>query len=491
MAIVKFLREKSDDSLISELRRCQQQVTRVILQTTENVWNEFIEFIFQFDLPEEFVGSMLGHLENVRFVTLLTRFASSSNSSDLSFRLSLCARILMAGHWEGTTKILGALVASNESDFADSDFLLRDLLKAIKTKIAPQELIFDVWRICIHLSELSDRNCEVLNDFICESLSAAGARWNVVPEETSSRCPCGLINLGSTDYVNCILQQILRIPEFQHCLMTQKPAPRTWLKDLQILMTHILRSKRKACRMDSFLQMWGSLHDNPIDLAAQRDAHAFLEEFFAALPIPVRGLFQCESVVIFRGIQMGAQIEQQDVTFSTFNLSLDKATLKESLEYFSSTKVLRGWNPVHAQHGDQSDAYQTCHLTKTPSILVFHLKRFRWDGKTGLWTRIGTKFEFPYEFEWTLLNQQRAKYVLHGVVLHAGEVQSGHYTSIVKCHEKWFEFDDCNVSEVSPSDFEQKSFGELDSAAYLLFYVRVDSIRLLGDLDIDLFGDVL
>jgi hypothetical protein len=491
MAIAKFLRERSHDFLISELQNCQSLVTCVAQRTTDNVWKEFIEFIFQFDLPKMFVESMSQHCDKARFVALLTRYAISNRSSNISFRLSLCARLLMAGHWASTAKILRDLVASNDSDFFGSDSLLRDLLKAINTASAPQELILDVWRICIHLSELSDWNWKVLNDFISQSSSAAGGRWNVVPEETSSGCPCGLINLGSTDDVNCILQQVLRIPEFQDYLMTQKPAPGTWLKDLQILMTHLLRSKRKACNPESFFRMWSSLQEKSIDSARQRDAHEFLKEFFTALPIFVRNLFRGEFVVICRGIQMGAQIERRDITFSTFDLSVEKATLEGSLQHFSRLKLLHDWNPAHVNQGDRSDAYRTRHLTKTPPILVFHLKRFQRDNKTGLWTRRGTKFEFPYEFEWTLLNQQRERYVLHGVVLHTGEVQSGHYTSIIKCHEKWFEFNDCDVSEVSQGDFEQKSFGELDSAAYLLFYVKLDDTRSLGDLNIVLPCDVV
>lgn len=74
-------------------------------------------------------------------------------------------------------------------------------------------------------------------------------------------------------------------------------------------------------------------------------------------------------------------------------------------------------------------------------------------------------------------------YILHGVIVHDGEAQSGHFFAFVKDHfqNKWFKCSDHNITE---ADFEKEvlpiSFGDSKSksSAYLLIYVSPAMIEI-------------
>lgn len=112
--------------------------------------------------------------------------------------------------------------------------------------------------------------------------------------------------------------------------------------------------------------------------------------------------------------------------------------------------------------------------------MVFHLKRFK-NADFHLKTKNNVFIRYPLTLDLAkyVLNKQvpenylgpeahSVKYRLFGVVNHHGELDGGHYTSIVKDvgSNKWFNFDDSVVTEVkSKNDLFQQN-------AYVLFYIR-------------------
>ena len=78
-------------------------------------------------------------------------------------------------------------------------------------------------------------------------------------------------------------------------------------------------------------------------------------------------------------------------------------------------------------------------------------------------------------------------YSLAGALIHNGTADSGHYFSLIKIHNKWFEFNDTNVKQISDSEFEEKSYGGNEiidksngyrnsSSALMLFYLNNEKI---------------
>jgi len=67
-------------------------------------------------------------------------------------------------------------------------------------------------------------------------------------------------------------------------------------------------------------------------------------------------------------------------------------------------------------------------------------------------------------------DQRHCIYNLYGVSNHYGTMEGGHYTAYCKntAYNKWYKFDDHEVSDISSSD--DVSSG----AAYILFYAAVE-----------------
>ncbi|KAF1662796.1 Ubiquitin carboxyl-terminal hydrolase 22-A, partial [Aptenodytes patagonicus] len=120
-------------------------------------------------------------------------------------------------------------------------------------------------------------------------------------------------------------------------------------------------------------------------------------------------------------------------------------------------------------------------MKKLPIVACFHLKRFEHSAK--LRRKITTYVSFPLELDMTpfmasskesrmngqyqqptdSLNNDN-KYSLFAVVNHQGTLESGHYTSFIRQHkDQWFKCDDAIITKASIKDV-------LDSEGYLLFY---------------------
>ena len=64
-------------------------------------------------------------------------------------------------------------------------------------------------------------------------------------------------------------------------------------------------------------------------------------------------------------------------------------------------------------------------------------------------------------------NKKKTSYKLSSIIRHYGTQNGGHYTSCSQVGDKWYTFDDNNVSEIDSSNV-------VNSSAYVLFYEKRD-----------------
>ena len=135
---------------------------------------------------------------------------------------------------------------------------------------------------------------------------------------------------------------------------------------------------------------------------------------------------------------------------------------------------------------------RTCFdINKLPKCLIIHLKRFVTDMVTGDLVKVQDKLEFPNKLDMAPFTVQvlDAKsgvkpkprhYNLKGVIVHDGDLNTGHYFSYIQDREthRWYHFDDENVIPFDPGRIEDECFGggkgRKKRSAYMLFYEEVD-----------------
>jgi hypothetical protein len=218
------------------------------------------------------------------------------------------------------------------------------------------------------------------------------------------------------------------------------------------------------------------------------------------LPDRVKGLFQGEMTNYIQAVTDREFTKQIPESFYSLGLGVETThDLEAALNAFAERQIFMNKDQYKSEHGESFDAAKLQKIKVAPPILIFQLKRFSYNRQTHNRAKLHTKFTFPpfVSLEKYMDKPQPVRYSLNGVVLHAGEVNSGHYSSIVRVGHDWMEFNDMEVVPTDEDSLKTKSFGGTDArtVAYLLFYVRVgaevDGRPLLGEFPLRLNEDTL
>lgn len=174
---------------------------------------------------------------------------------------------------------------------------------------------------------------------------------------------------------------------------------------------------------------------------------------------------------------------KESATYESFsNLSLElpqnanRCHLNNCLEMYFNGENIRGWSCPQCK--SNQEAIKKLAISRLPSILVIHFKRFYADPDAiaTVYKKKQNFVKFPLQdldmtahiapSELSRNKTLRARrYHLFGVSNHYGSMESGHYTAFCKntVHQKWYKFDDHTVSSLDTSDV-------CSSAGYILFY---------------------
>ncbi|XP_038649680.1 ubiquitin carboxyl-terminal hydrolase 33 isoform X2 [Scyliorhinus canicula] len=145
-------------------------------------------------------------------------------------------------------------------------------------------------------------------------------------------------------------------------------------------------------------------------------------------------------------------------------------SLQDCLAAFFARDELKGDNMYSCEKCKKlRNGVKFCKVQKLPEILCIHLKRFRHELMFS--TKINSHVSFPLEgldlqpFLAKDSSSQIATYNLLSVICHHGTASCGHYTAycLNDLNDRWFEFDDQSVMEVSESTVQ-------NAEAYVLFY---------------------
>ncbi|KAI0908993.1 cysteine proteinase [Ustulina deusta] len=142
--------------------------------------------------------------------------------------------------------------------------------------------------------------------------------------------------------------------------------------------------------------------------------------------------------------------------------------LQESFKDYIQQETLDGDNKYWA--GDEhkyQDARKGVIFTSFPEVLHLHLKRFEYDIQRDTMMKINDRFEFPDTVDLAPYLEKDADrsepwiYKLHGVLVHSGDLNAGHYYAFLKPNKDgWFyKFDDDKVTKATMRETLEENFG--------------------------------
>ncbi|SCU98847.1 LAMI_0F16468g1_1 [Lachancea mirantina] len=180
--------------------------------------------------------------------------------------------------------------------------------------------------------------------------------------------------------------------------------------------------------------------------------------------------------------------------------------LKESFENYVEVEIMDGENQYAAQNFGLQDAKKGVVFEYLPPVLHLQLKRFEYDFNYDQLVKINDRYEFPESIdlapyvdpEIEKASPDKYIYNLHCVLVHSGDISTGHYYAMIKPNldDQWYRFDDDKVWKVLNYQAFDENFGhgrlpdeELkkmtreqyqnyliarQTSAYMLVYIRQD-----------------
>lgn len=143
-------------------------------------------------------------------------------------------------------------------------------------------------------------------------------------------------------------------------------------------------------------------------------------------------------------------------------------TLDDSFRDYIQVETLEGENKYDAgkPYGLQ-DARKGVIFESFPPVLHLHLKRFEYDINRDAMMKLNDRHTFPMDFDATpYLSDDADKseswvYQLHGVLVHSGDFNAGHYYAFLKPTKDgyFYRFDDDKVIRATDKEVLEENFG--------------------------------
>ena len=201
----------------------------------------------------------------------------------------------------------------------------------------------------------------------------------------------------------------------------------------------------------------------------------------AATPIQSLALGMCRSCVKSETGDHSATLQP----FYTLQLHIQDEhvnTLADALGQNFANEKLDGY--VCSRTKKEIEATRIQSLDELPPVLILHLKRFVYDGKTGGVQKIMKQIDFGVDLEISKsilsaecrASTKQRQYKLFSVVYHNGrEATKGHYVTDI-FHTGYSSWLHCDDSQVTPTCEQSVLAPGPTSTPYLLFYRRGDTM---------------
>ncbi|KAL0483572.1 ubiquitin carboxyl-terminal hydrolase [Acrasis kona] len=289
----------------------------------------------------------------------------------------------------------------------------------------------------------------------------------------------GIYNEGATCYMNTLIQTLFHLPEFKRRIFASRSSSGiiyAFQKLFYNMQFNNGATASTANLMDAF--GWGNTDAN-IQQDIQELTRLLLEVLENVNP---------QLTALFEG-QTRSYIECTKVDFKSsriemfHDLQLDVSRSKNVLQSFvnyTSPELLYGPNQYNTddQRYGRQDALKGVRFVTLPPVLMLHLERYTFNPYTQARTKINTPYDVELKINLSRFvedSDNNDVYCLHSVLVHKGNVNSGHYYNYVRTSlgvsdaDVWHKFNDDTVSEVG-------EYEVLSSKAYMLCYVRESEI---------------
>ena len=337
----------------------------------------------------------------------------------------------------------------------------------------------------------------------------------------------GLKNLGCTCYMNSLLQVFFNFIPFRESIL-KCPCKEEKKNSLYQIKKVFYSLKYLQVSYYTPSDFPVNFDDEILDIHQQMD----VDEFFGNILDKIENRLKHtknENLVkyFFQGTQNDILTFQEGCTHHRINVNhfysiqlqvQNKKNIYESLDTLTEGELMNGDNCIFCpQCNKKIPAVKSQKFKTLPRVLIFVLKRFEFNYDTIKKVKINDYYEFPQVLDMGKYlydknkdnnsNDDMNKFILKSVVVHMGNTEQGHYYAFIRKEgDKWYQFNDTEVTPFDINFLEEETFGgdevfnvdgnkkvsKKNRSAYLLFYEKknqndcekfdnIDAINLVLD----------
>ena len=291
----------------------------------------------------------------------------------------------------------------------------------------------------------------------------------------------GIINEGSTCYMNAVIQSIYSIDYILIIIMNYNPnkiyknlnkTDKDFIKNLQIIFNNLYSVKMPIHITDIFKYVGfkDSNYNKQFDAS-----EIYIKILDKLIEINEDIKNKCQIILKTHIDNTSNQfISTVETSMNFLDLDiLNCSNINQCLYYFFSKVYLNIQNNNQYQYVKDDkiiyiDAIKYYKIKKLPDILFIFLKRFYQKGKTENFYKNNSFLEYNKELDITEFLDDDIKslydkeiYILHNIIIHRGELNTGHYINYNIDHKnnRYIEFNDDKVNIVSEYDIFNKYYG--------------------------------
>ncbi|RIA93959.1 ubiquitin carboxyl-terminal hydrolase 5 [Glomus cerebriforme] len=328
----------------------------------------------------------------------------------------------------------------------------------------------------------------------------------------------GLKNQGATCYMNSLLQSLYCTTYFRKAVYQIPTEDDEPIKSVSLALQRVFYQLQTSDTPVGTTELTKSFGWDSLDSFMQHDVQEFNRVLQDKLEGKMKGTKADGAITkLFVG-KMKSYIKCVDVDYESSrvedyygnrNIQLNVKgckTLRDSFKDYIQEETLEDDNKYQAEGYGLQDAKKGVIFESFPPVLHLQLKRFEYDIQRDAMVKINDRYEFPMEIDLEEFLSQDAdrskphKYLLHGVLVHSGDLHGGHYFALLKPEKdgKWFKFDDDRVTPVIDREVLEDNFGgESPNAnpisairptgrnhkrftnAYMLVYIRESDVETI------------
>ncbi|KAK4622245.1 Ubiquitin carboxyl-terminal hydrolase 21 [Fulvia fulva] len=288
----------------------------------------------------------------------------------------------------------------------------------------------------------------------------------------------GLRNQGATCYLNSLLQSLYLTGAFRKAVYqipTETPEDKEASQSAYALQRLFYRLQADATAVGT-QELTHSFGWESRQIFEQQDVQELSRILMEKLETRMKGT-EAENALnnMFVG-KMKTYLKCVNVDYESsrieefWDLQLNVSgckSLDDSFKDYIQKELLEGDNKYAAEGYGLQDAEKGVIFESFPNVLHLQLKRFEYDFQRDAMMKVNDRYEFPEVFDATPYLDETADksepyvYHLHGVLVHSGDLNAGHYYAFLKPDKngEFYRFDDDRVTRATKREAIDENFG--------------------------------